>query len=102
MAAPHGVWGIWSARGQEPYTFSEAFKWLMSAIAPESIIATCEPGCVQQYDLPMASTRRLLFSSMPAEAEMCQAPDMENFGSFLVNQWLPFAMQIYSTIPVIL
>jgi hypothetical protein len=93
-AVPHGTWGIWTARGQSSYTFGNLFKWLLTAISSEPPSATCQPGCVPQYELPMAqmaARRRLLFSSMPAEGEMCPAPGMPDFGSFLVNDWLGFA-----------
>jgi hypothetical protein len=81
------LWAIWSVRGQDPYSCSELLKWLHSTISAAQLPAACEPGCVKQYSLPMAS-RRLLFASMPAEAELCPAPDVPNFGEYLTNKWL--------------
>jgi hypothetical protein len=95
---PHGGWGVWSVRGQSSYTVSEHLKWLLSAISPEPPAAACQPGCVPQYDLPMAARRRLLFSSMPAEAEMCPATDMPDFGTFLVTAWLAQAEQLSAAV----
>jgi hypothetical protein len=83
---PQGVWGIWSFRGQSPYSYSELFKWTIGSITSEDAPDVCKPGCEPQYSLPAPSLRRrLLFAAQPSN--LCVEPDMADFGTFLVNNW---------------
>jgi hypothetical protein len=91
-----GHWVYWTLRGQEPHSFVELLRWSLSSVLPQDTAPpVCKPGCTKQYTLPMPSRRRLLFSSMPEEDAFCTAPDTEDFGSFLVNEWYDQSLGFY-------
>jgi len=62
-----------TAREESSYSFVELGNWVFTTMSTEPLPVTCQPGYGKQYALPMAS-RRLLFSSIPAESELCSWP----------------------------
>lgn len=65
-----------TAREESSYSFVELGNGVFTTMSTEPLPVTCQPGYGKQYALPMAS-RRLLFSSMPAESELCSWPWFE-------------------------